>query len=243
MHLNESSPPSGEPSAERLRELVNVAPSLRQSRSTRPRRRPPPETMATKTDVPTSQASPDLWVVGISSCFTASPGTPARPAGQAAPQHDPRAGHRGDHGRRSGRAADPCLRDAVTVYRGTDRGSAGTAVVTRRLRRPGQPAAASSERGGVAVSASQGLRRRNPGGPSACPQLATAALKALHEELQPEPGDLVFCTTTAQALDAANVLRSFRAVCTAAGIGPDWTPLTSRRRFVGRHPGGRTLGR
>jgi integrase len=51
------------------------------------------------------------------------------------------------------------------------------------------------------------------------PQLAVTALKALHEDSEPHPGELVFTTATGQALDAANVRRSFRAVCTAAGIG------------------------
>ena len=42
----------------------------------------------------------------------------------------------------------------------------------------------------------------------------------------------MFCTAAGQALDAANVRRSFRAVCTAAGIGPDWTPRELRHTFV-----------
>ena len=64
------------------------------------------------------------------------------------------------------------------------------------------------------------------------PQLAVTALQALREEAGPEPGDLVFCTAAGQALDAANVRRSFRAVCTSAGIGPDWTPRELRHTFV-----------
>ena len=64
------------------------------------------------------------------------------------------------------------------------------------------------------------------------PQLAVTALQALREETGPEPGDLVFCTATGQPLDAANVRRSFRAVCTSAGIGPDWTPRELRHTFV-----------
>ena len=64
------------------------------------------------------------------------------------------------------------------------------------------------------------------------PQLAAAALNALHEEARPEPGELVFCTATRQPLDAANVRRFFRAVCTTAGIGPDWTPRELRHTFV-----------
>jgi integrase len=57
-------------------------------------------------------------------------------------------------------------------------------------------------------------------------------LRALHDETQPEPGELVFCTAVGQALDAANVRRSFRAVCQAARIGADWTPRELRHTFV-----------
>ena len=64
------------------------------------------------------------------------------------------------------------------------------------------------------------------------PQLAVTALRALHEEMAPKPGELVFCTAAGQPLDAANVCRSFRAVCRAAGIGPDWTPGELRHTFV-----------
>jgi integrase len=42
----------------------------------------------------------------------------------------------------------------------------------------------------------------------------------------------VFCTVTGQPLDAANVRRFFRAVCTVAGIGPGWTPRELRHTFV-----------
>ena len=42
----------------------------------------------------------------------------------------------------------------------------------------------------------------------------------------------MFCTAAGQPLDAANVRRSFRAVCRAAGIGPDWTPRELRHTFV-----------
>ena len=38
----------------------------------------------------------------------------------------------------------------------------------------------------------------------------------------------MFATAAGQPLDAANVRRSFRGVCTAAGIGPDWTPRELR---------------
>jgi integrase len=64
------------------------------------------------------------------------------------------------------------------------------------------------------------------------PQVAVTALQALYEETAAEPGDLVFSTTAGQALDAANVRRSFRAVCKSAGIGPDWTPRELRHTFV-----------
>src|SRR5258708_37546707 len=64
------------------------------------------------------------------------------------------------------------------------------------------------------------------------PQLAVTALQALREETGPAAGELVFCTAAGQPLDAANVRRSFRAVCRAAGIGPGWTPRELRRTFV-----------
>ena len=44
--------------------------------------------------------------------------------------------------------------------------------------------------------------------------------------------DLVFCTRTGTALDAANVRREFRGACTAAGIGEHWTPRELRHSFV-----------
>jgi integrase len=64
------------------------------------------------------------------------------------------------------------------------------------------------------------------------PQLAVTALQALHKDSEPQPRDLVFSTATGQALDAANVRCSFRAVCAAAGIGPGWTPRELRHTFV-----------
>ncbi len=66
----------------------------------------------------------------------------------------------------------------------------------------------------------------------ALPELAVTALQALHHHAAPGPGDLVFCTATGRALDAGNVRRFFRAVCTAAGIGPGWTPRELRHTFV-----------
>jgi integrase len=44
--------------------------------------------------------------------------------------------------------------------------------------------------------------------------------------------DLVFATRSGAALDAANVRREFRAVCTAAKIGEGWTPRELRHSFV-----------
>ena len=64
------------------------------------------------------------------------------------------------------------------------------------------------------------------------PRLAVTALQALYAETEPGERELVFCTAAGQALDAANVRRSFRTVCTAAGIGPDWTPRELRHTFV-----------
>jgi integrase len=64
------------------------------------------------------------------------------------------------------------------------------------------------------------------------PQLAAAALRALRAETERGEKELVFATAAGQPLDAANVRRSFRAVCRAAGIGPDWTPRELRHTFV-----------
>lgn len=44
--------------------------------------------------------------------------------------------------------------------------------------------------------------------------------------------DLVFTTAVGTELDAANVRRSFRGICQAAGIGEDWTPRELRTSFV-----------
>jgi integrase len=66
----------------------------------------------------------------------------------------------------------------------------------------------------------------------ALPHLAVTALQALHAQSAPEPRELVFCTATGQPLDAANVRRFFRAVCTTAGIGPGWTPREPRHTLV-----------
>jgi integrase len=68
----------------------------------------------------------------------------------------------------------------------------------------------------------------------ALPDLAVAAQQALRAESQSGPEDLVFATASGQPLDAANVRRFFRAVCTAAGVGPGWTPRELRHTFVSR---------
>jgi hypothetical protein len=75
----------------------------------------------------------------------------------------------------------------------------------------------------------------------ALPEMAVTALR-VHKELQADDRaasgltwterDLVFSTRTGAALDAANVRREFRAVCKAAGIGPNWTPGELRHLFV-----------
>ena len=43
---------------------------------------------------------------------------------------------------------------------------------------------------------------------------------------------LVFTTHRGTALDAANVRKMFKRVCTAAGIGDGWTPRELRTSFV-----------
>jgi integrase len=75
----------------------------------------------------------------------------------------------------------------------------------------------------------------------ALPQMAVDALRA-HKEQQASDRDaagarwsehdLVFATRSGVALDAANVRREFRAVCTAAKIGKGWTPRELRHSFV-----------
>ncbi|MFG2250946.1 tyrosine recombinase XerC [Spirillospora sp. NPDC048823] len=44
--------------------------------------------------------------------------------------------------------------------------------------------------------------------------------------------NLVFCTPTGKALDAANVRRAFRLITRNAGIGESWTPRELRHSFV-----------
>jgi integrase len=75
----------------------------------------------------------------------------------------------------------------------------------------------------------------------ALPQIAADALRTLKQQQaadrraagEPQSGqDLVFATRTGAPLDAANVRREFRAICTAAGIGTSWTPRELRHSFV-----------
>jgi integrase len=75
----------------------------------------------------------------------------------------------------------------------------------------------------------------------ALPEMAAGALRA-HKKRQAgerlaagaerSDHDLVFCTRTGSALDAANVRREFKAVCKAAKIGEHWTPRELRHSFV-----------
>lgn len=77
------------------------------------------------------------------------------------------------------------------------------------------------------------LSRRTIGLPAQC----VLALER-HRERMKAPGlfaedGLVFCTSTGSALDSANVRRSFRALCTSAGLDPsEWTPRELRHSFV-----------
>jgi integrase len=75
----------------------------------------------------------------------------------------------------------------------------------------------------------------------ALPRMAVAALRDLRErqladrmaagELWQECG-LVFTTQIGTPLDAGNVRRMFKNVCTAAGLGDSWTPRELRTSFV-----------
>ncbi|GAA4514129.1 site-specific integrase [Actinoallomurus oryzae] len=73
------------------------------------------------------------------------------------------------------------------------------------------------------------------------PQEATDALREHRKRQTTErlaAGDLwqddnlVFCSPTGKALDAANVRRAFRLITKKAGIGEDWTPRELRHSFV-----------
>jgi integrase len=79
--------------------------------------------------------------------------------------------------------------------------------------------------------------RRTLGLPSAAVQ-ALRAWTASRADEQLTAGDdwqdtgLVFTTHHGAALDAANVRKMFKRVCTAAGIGDGWTPRELRTSFV-----------
>jgi integrase len=47
-----------------------------------------------------------------------------------------------------------------------------------------------------------------------------------------QDGGLVFTTHLGAGLDAGNVRKMFKRVCTAAGIGDSWTPRELRTSFV-----------
>ena len=73
------------------------------------------------------------------------------------------------------------------------------------------------------------------------PQMAVEALHDLRDSQVDErllAGDrwqdtgLVFTTQLGAALDAANVRKMFKRICTAAGIGDGWTPRELRTSFV-----------
>jgi len=75
----------------------------------------------------------------------------------------------------------------------------------------------------------------------ALPQIAAAALRQWRdgqagERLAAGGGwqhtGLVFTTRSGAALDAANVRKMFKRVCTGAGIGDGWTPRELRTSFV-----------
>jgi integrase len=95
-----------------------------------------------------------------------------------------------------------------------------------------QPARPSSVAVWRSVRARAATKTRKSRRTLGLPRLAVTALQSLHEESRPQPGDLAFCTAAGEPLDAANVRRSLRVVCTAAGIGPDWTPRELRHTFV-----------
>jgi integrase len=75
----------------------------------------------------------------------------------------------------------------------------------------------------------------------ALPQMAVEALRALRDSQTDErllagarwqSTGLVFATHLGTALDAGNVRKMFKRVCTVAGIGDDWTPRELRTSFV-----------
>jgi integrase len=75
----------------------------------------------------------------------------------------------------------------------------------------------------------------------ALPRVAVDALRALQKSQAGErllagerwqDNGLVFTTHLGAALDAANVRKMFKRVCTAAGVGDGWTPRELRTSFV-----------
>ena len=75
----------------------------------------------------------------------------------------------------------------------------------------------------------------------ALPQIAAAALRQWRDSQAEERRaaadgwqhtGLVFTTRSGAALDAANVRKMFKRVCTQAGIGDSWTPRELRTSFV-----------
>jgi site-specific recombinase XerD len=73
------------------------------------------------------------------------------------------------------------------------------------------------------------------------PAVAVQALRALRDSQADErltAGDdwqdtgLVFTTHRGAALDAGNVRKMFKRICTEAGIGDGWTPRELRTSFV-----------
>jgi integrase len=75
----------------------------------------------------------------------------------------------------------------------------------------------------------------------ALPQLAVEALRALRDSQADErllagqrwqDTGLVFTTHHGAELDAGNVRKMFKRVCTAAGVGDGWTPRELRTSFV-----------
>jgi integrase len=84
-------------------------------------------------------------------------------------------------------------------------------------------------------------RPNGPAAPSPSPAAAVQALRAWSASQAGErlaAGDdwqdtkLVFTTHHGAALDAANVRKMFKRVCTEAGIGDGWTPRELRTSFV-----------
>jgi integrase len=77
------------------------------------------------------------------------------------------------------------------------------------------------------------LSRRTIGLPATCVQVLEKHRSAMQEAGLYADRGLVFCTSQGTALDSANVRRSFRALCRAAGLDAEkWTPRELRHSFV-----------